>query len=64
MAAPKGDAAPLPAAERSFMGNVYAGLAALVWVASFLLPFALIAAPVVWWLARRKKAPAAPKPAG
>jgi Domain of unknown function (DUF4349) len=64
VAAPKGDAAPLQAAERSFMGNVYAGLAALVWVASFLLPFALVGAPVVWWLARRKKVPAAPKPAG
>jgi hypothetical protein len=59
VASPKGDSAPLQAAERSFMGNVYAGLAALVWVASFLLPFALVGAPLAWWLARRKKATAA-----
>ncbi len=62
--APKGEAAPLQAAERGFMGNVYAGLAALMWVASFLLPFALVGAPIAWWVARRKKVPAAPKPAG
>jgi uncharacterized paraquat-inducible protein A len=47
------------------MGNVYAGLAALVWLASFLLPFALVGAPIAWLIARaRKKAPAAPKTAG
>lgn len=64
VASPKGDSAPLQTAERGFMGNVYAGLAALVWVASFLLPFALVGAPIVWWVARRKKAPVAPNAAG
>ena len=64
VASPKGESAPLQAAERGFMGNVYAGLAALVTVASFLLPFALVGAPIAWLIARRKKAPAAPKTAG
>ena len=60
----RGEAAPLQAAERGFMSNVYAGLAALVRTASFLLPFALIGAPIAWLIARRRKAPAAPKAAG
>jgi hypothetical protein len=65
IASPKGASAPLQAAERGFMGNVYAGLAALVTVASFLLPFVLVGAPIAWLIARaRKKAPAAPKAAG
>ena len=46
------------------MGNVYAALAALLTLASFLLPFALVGAPIAWWIARRKKTPAAPKTAG
>jgi hypothetical protein len=65
MASPKGSSAPLQAAERSFMGNAYGGLAALVTLASFLLPFALVGAPIAWLIARsRKKPPAAPKAAG
>lgn len=64
VASPKGDTAPLQAAERGFMANVYGGLAALLTLASFLLPFALVGAPIAWWIARRKKTPAAPKPAG
>jgi hypothetical protein len=65
VASPKGASAPLEAAERGFMGNVYGGLAALLTLASFLLPFALIGAPIAWLIARaRKKAPAAQKPAG
>ena len=63
-ASTRGASAPLQAAERGFMGNVYAGLAALVWLASFLLPFALVGAPIAWLVARRKKAPAAQKTAG
>jgi hypothetical protein len=64
VASPKGASAPLQAAERGFMGNVYGGLAALLTMASFLLPFALVGAPIAWLIARRKKAPAAPKTAG
>jgi len=64
VASPKGESAPLQAAERGFMGNVYGGLAALLTLASFLLPFALVGAPIAWWIARRKKTPAAPKAAG
>jgi hypothetical protein len=64
IASPKGASAPLQAAERGFMANLYAGLAALVTVASFLLPFALVGAPIAWLVARRKRAPAAPKAAG
>ena len=65
VASPKGASAPLQAAERGFMANVYGGLAALLTLASFLLPFALVGAPIAWLIARaRKKAPAAQKPAG
>ena len=64
VASPRGDAAPLQAAERGFMGNVFGGLAALLTLASFLLPFALVGAPIAWWIARRKKTPAAAKTAG
>ena len=64
VASPKGESAPLQAAERGFMSNVYGGLAALLTLASFLLPFALVGAPIAWWIARRKKTPAAPKAAG
>ena len=56
MAAPDGDAAPLASAAHSFLGNVFAVLAGLLTLASFLLPFGLIAAPLVWWLSRRRKA--------
>jgi hypothetical protein len=58
LATPRGDAAPLQAAAHGFMANVYAVLAGLLTVASFLFPFALVGAPIVWWLRRRK--PAAP----
>ena len=62
---PKGASAPLQAAERSFMANVFGGLAALLTLVSILLPFALVGAPVAWLIARaRKKAPAATKAAG
>jgi hypothetical protein len=60
MISPEGEAAPLQAAARGFMGNVFAMLAALVTLASFLLPLGLVAAPIVWLIARRKKAPADP----
>jgi hypothetical protein len=59
MAAPEGDAAPLASAAHSFLGNVYGVLAALVTVASFLLPFGLVAAPIAWLVMRRRK----PQPA-
>ena len=61
MAAPEGDAAPLAQAAHGFMGNVFAVLAGLLTVSSVLLPFALIAAPIIWWIRRRK--PAAVRPA-
>jgi len=64
VASPKGESAPLQTAERGFMANVYGGLAALLTLASFLLPFALVSAPIAWWIARRKRTPAAPKAAG
>jgi Domain of unknown function (DUF4349) len=58
MAAPEGDAAPLAAAAHGFLGNVFAVLAALLTASSVILPLALIAAPVAWWLRRRKPQPA------
>ncbi|HXQ17330.1 MAG TPA: DUF4349 domain-containing protein [Caulobacteraceae bacterium] len=64
MAAPEGDAAPLASAARSFLGNVFEVLAGLLTLASFLLPFALVGAPIAWLVARRRKpAPETPAPA-
>ena len=54
-AAPRGSAAPLQAAERDFLGNVYAVAAVLLTLASFVLPFALIGAPIAWWMRRRRR---------
>jgi hypothetical protein len=64
MAAPEGDAAPLASAAHSFLGNFFEVLAGLLTLASFLLPIALVAGPIVWWIAKRRKAPVArPAPA-
>ena len=64
MAAPQGDAAPLASAAHSFLGNVFAVLAGLLTLALFLLPLALVAGPLVWWITRRRKVPAVqPAPA-
>jgi hypothetical protein len=59
-AAPNGVTAPLQAAARSFWGNVYGVLAVLLTLASFLLPLALVGAPLAWWLARRRRGKATP----
>lgn len=65
VASPKGASAPLQAAERSFVENVYGVLAVLMTLASIVLPFALIGAPIAWFIARsRKKAAAVQRPAG
>ena len=61
MVAPQGATAPLAAAAESFMGHVYAGLAVLLVIASYLLPFALVGGPVAWWLRRRRAS--VPRPA-
>ena len=55
MAAPEGDAAPLASAAHGFMSNVFAVLAGLVTMASVLLPFALVGAPIAWRISRRRK---------
>jgi hypothetical protein len=55
MAAPEGDAAPLASAAHSFAGNVFAVLAGLLTLVSFVLPFALVAAPIAWLISRRRK---------
>jgi Domain of unknown function (DUF4349) len=60
MAAPEGDAAPLASAAHSFLGNVFAVLAGLLTLLSFVLPFALVAAPIAWLVRRRKPQPVRP----
>jgi hypothetical protein len=55
MAAPEGDAAPLASAAHSFAGNFFAVIAGLLTVVSFVLPFALVAAPIAWLIAKRRK---------
>jgi hypothetical protein len=63
MAAPEGDAAPLASAAHSFAGNFFAVLAGLLTLVSFVLPFALVAAPIAWLISRRRK-PQPVRPAG
>jgi hypothetical protein len=63
MAAPEGDAAPLASAAHSFLGNFFEVLAGLLTLASFLLPFALVAAPIAWLVSRRRKPAPAVRPA-
>ncbi len=64
MAAPEGDAAPLASAAHGFMSNVFAVLAGLVTLASFLLPIGLVGAPIAWLISRRRKPqPVRPAPA-
>jgi hypothetical protein len=60
MAAPEGDAAPLASAAHSFLGNFFAVLAGLLTLLSFVLPFALVAAPIAWLARRRKPGPVPP----
>jgi hypothetical protein len=60
VAGPKGVTAPLEAASHSFLGNFLAVLGALLTIASFVLPFALVIGPVAWWLSRRRKKPLPP----
>jgi hypothetical protein len=59
MAVPEGDAAPLASAAHSFLGNFFAVLAGLLTLASFLLPLALVGAPIAWLVSRRRKPQAA-----
>jgi hypothetical protein len=61
--APEGVAAPLAEAANGFAANVLSVLAVLVTIASFLLPFAVIGAPIAWLVARRRK-PTPLRPAG
>ena len=63
MATPEGDAAPLASAAHSFAGNFFAVLAGLLTLVSFVLPFALVAAPIAWLVSRRRK-PGPARPAG
>ena len=55
VAAPDGVGSPLQEAFNGFIGNVLIVFAALVTLASFLLPLALVAAPIAWWWLRRRK---------
>jgi len=64
IASPNGPTAPLQAAVRSFWGNVYGMLAVLLTLASFVLPLALVGAPIALWMARRRRGKATPAAAG
>lgn len=46
-------ARPLGEAVRGFFGVVMVGAAAILYVTAFLIPFALVIVPLVWWLRRR-----------
>jgi hypothetical protein len=60
MAAPEGDAAPLASSAHGFMSNFFAVLAGILTIISVTLPIALIAAPIAWWMRRRKPQPVRP----
>lgn len=51
--APRGSTAPMAAASKAFWGHMMEVFAGLLTIASYLLPFAIIGAPVGWLLTRR-----------
>ena len=70
VAAPEAAVTPLAKAGQSFISNMLAVLAVVVTLLSFLLPLAILAAPVVWLVIRYRKRlakpaarPVAPSPA-
>jgi hypothetical protein len=62
MVAPDGVTAPVAQASKDFMAHMMAVFAALMNIASFLTPFVIIGAPIVW-LVRRRQTPAKAPPA-
>lgn len=63
MVMPDGPTAPVAQASRDFMGHMMAVFAALMNIASFLMPFVIIGAPIVWLVRRRPATPAKAPPA-
>jgi hypothetical protein len=49
------DASPVVSALKGFFGNTLIVVSALITLLSFLLPLALVAVPVIWWIQRRRK---------
>jgi hypothetical protein len=58
--APDGVSAPVQQASGAFVRNLMGAFAVIITLASYTLPFALIAAPLIWLLSRRAKKEAAP----
>lgn len=51
---------PLKDALENAFGIVMMGFAAIIWIAAFALPFAIVIGPIVWfWLRRRRRSKAA-----
>lgn len=62
--APDSALTPLSDAVEGALGVIMIGFAAMIWTAAFVLPFALVIGPIVWfWLRRRRKTRPSP-PAG
>jgi len=55
-----GVSAPVQQASSAFVRNLMGAFAVIITLASYTLPFALIAAPLIWLLSRRAKKEAAP----
>ncbi len=61
--APQGSTAPMAAASKAFWGHMMSVFAALLILASYILPFIIVGAPIVW-LARRGRPGKAPPASG
>jgi len=58
--APDGVSAPVQQASNAFLRHIMGAFAVIITLASYTLPFAFIAAPLIWLLSRREKKPATP----
>ncbi|HEX7760929.1 MAG TPA: DUF4349 domain-containing protein [Caulobacteraceae bacterium] len=60
--APRGSTAPLAAASRAFWGHMMEVFAGLLTIASYILPFVIVIAPIGWLIARRGRPAPKPRP--
>ncbi len=62
MVAPQGSTAPMAAASKAFWGHMMEVFAGLLTLASYLLPFAVIGAPIGWLISRHNRPSPKPRP--
>ena len=62
--APQGSTAPMAAASKAFWGHMMSVFAVLLTLASYILPFVIVGAPIVWLVRRGRPGKAPPASGG